>query len=207
MNLKRDKNGYMGGEERKRNDVYFILISTIKEKMLMPNLRKFYNPPPRMSWVLNWSHLKNTWTPLNFRIEVLILFQCKIESEVTFLGFLPVFESLLLWFAGMHCAFGCLSVSTSCCPYGLDRVKAKQEARCLSEQEGCTWPSPWKAEVAQQPETVSPVPHTSWGTGPPNLARDKDHVPTAGSCTVPQCWSTQLSNRNHTVHCGCGKEL
>lgn len=40
---------YGGGLEREkeeRNDVYFIPISTIKEKMLMPNLRKFYNLTP-----------------------------------------------------------------------------------------------------------------------------------------------------------------
>lgn len=49
MNLKRGKDGYRRELERgkdERNDVYFILISTIKEKMLMPNLRKFYNPTP-----------------------------------------------------------------------------------------------------------------------------------------------------------------
>lgn len=42
--------GIWGGglerEKEERNDVYFIPISTIKEKMLMPNLRKFYNLTP-----------------------------------------------------------------------------------------------------------------------------------------------------------------
>lgn len=79
-------------------------------------------------------------------------------SEVTFLGFLLVFESLLLGFVAMPCVC-CLSASISCYPYDLDRVKAKQEAR--SEQEGCAWPSPRKAEVARQPETVNAVPHTN----------------------------------------------
>lgn len=67
------------------------------------------------------------------------------SSEVTFLGFLLVFESLLLWFAGMLCAFGCLPASISCYPYGLDRVKAKQEHGACQNRKAA-WPSPRKAE-------------------------------------------------------------
>lgn len=46
----------------------------------MPNLRKFYNLTPENVMGLKLQPPKRyLYTPLNFGMEVLILFQCKIE--------------------------------------------------------------------------------------------------------------------------------